>query len=197
MVTQIEEKELFNKVLKEAARLAIEHKKAGLPFEIREGELLDIYRKYADITDEPLFKRFFKYTKSPEGQDFFRKTIRTELWKAGYRPKGWEESHSSEERSNPKPQYPKVEALGHEIYSVVYTKADAVWDFVSGAKFPKQPPFWEEVRDTFIENLTREIKAIPNLDLAGERAKMKTIGMMLERYPEAFPKEVLERWRGK
>ncbi|MBA7686220.1 hypothetical protein ES703_94661 [subsurface metagenome] len=196
MVTQIEEKELFNKVLEEAARLVIEHKKAGLPFEIRPGELETIYRKYADITDESLFKRFFKYMKSPEGRQYFKKTIRTKLWRAGFSPKGWEESHSSEEGSNPKPQYPKVEELGHEIYGVVYTKADAVWDFVSGAKFPKQPPFWEEVRDTFIENLTQEIKAIPNLDLAGERAKMKTIGMMLERYPEAFPKEVLERWKG-
>ena len=85
------EKETFNKVLKDAAMLVVEHKLAGLPFEIQEGELVGIYRKYADITDEPLFKRFWKYTKTAECRDFFRKTIRTELWKAGFRPKGWEE----------------------------------------------------------------------------------------------------------
>ncbi len=93
MVTQVEdkEKELFNTVLKEAARLAIEHKLAGLPLEIREGELVDIYRKYADINDEPLFKRFMEYSRTSECREYFKKTIRIELWKAGYRPKGWEE----------------------------------------------------------------------------------------------------------
>jgi len=91
MATKVlEEREIFNKVLEEAARLVIEHKKAGLPLEIRPGELEPIYSKYADINDEALFKEFFKYTKSPEGRDFFRKTIRLELWKAGFRPKGWE-----------------------------------------------------------------------------------------------------------
>lgn len=98
ITTQGVEKETFNKVLEEAARLAVEHKLAGLPIELRPGELEKIYRKYADITDVPLFERFMGYTKSPEGRDFFRKTIRLELWEAGYRPKGWEESHSTEER---------------------------------------------------------------------------------------------------
>lgn len=93
MVTQVEdkEKELFNTVLKDAARLAIEHKLDGLPFEIRPGELDSIYGKYADVMDAALFMRFFKYMKSPEGREFFRITIGSELWKAGYRPKGWEE----------------------------------------------------------------------------------------------------------
>ncbi len=89
--TQGVERQIFNKVLEETARLVIEHKKAGLPFEIRPGELETIYRKYADITDEAKFERLMKYTKSPEGRDFFKITIRTELWKAGFRPKGWEE----------------------------------------------------------------------------------------------------------
>ena len=92
MATQVKEREIFNKVLEEAARLAVEHKLAGLPLEIQQGELESIYRKHADITDEPLFKQFVQYTKSPEGRQYFKITIRTELWKAGYRPKGWEES---------------------------------------------------------------------------------------------------------
>ena len=85
------EKEVSNKILEEAARLAVEHKLAGLPIELRPGELEKIYRKYADIMDVPLFERVMRYTKSPEGREFFKKTIRTELWKAGFRPKGWEE----------------------------------------------------------------------------------------------------------
>jgi len=89
--TQGVEKEIFNKVLEEAARLAVEHKRAGLPIELRPGELESIYKKYADITDVPLFQRFTKYMESPEGRDFFRKTIRLELWEVGFRPKGWEE----------------------------------------------------------------------------------------------------------
>ena len=89
--TQGLEKELFNKILKEAARLIVEHKLAGLPFEIRPGELESIYRKYADITDVPLFQRLMKYMKTSEGHNFFRKTIRLELWDVGFRPKGWEE----------------------------------------------------------------------------------------------------------
>ena len=91
MFTQVEERETFNKVLEEISRLAIEHKKAGLPIEVSQDELESIYSKYADITDEPLFKRFFNYMKSPEGRNFFRKATRLELWKAGFRPKGWEE----------------------------------------------------------------------------------------------------------
>lgn len=89
--TQGVEKEIFNKALEEAARLTIEHKKAGLPFEIRPGEMESIYRQHADTTDEPLFKRFLKYASSSEGRNFFRKTVRLELWRAGFRPKGWEE----------------------------------------------------------------------------------------------------------
>lgn len=96
MFTQVEEREIFNKVLEEAAKLVIEHKLAGLPLEIQQGELESIYRKHTDITDEPLFKRFVQYTKSPEGRQYFKITIRTELWKAGYRPKGWEESSHSQ-----------------------------------------------------------------------------------------------------
>jgi len=92
MVTQVEdkEKELFNKVLGELASLAVDHKLAGLPIELTNEEVREAYQKYLDIRDEPLFKRYFKYMKSPEGRDFFRKTIRVELWKAGFRPKGWE-----------------------------------------------------------------------------------------------------------
>jgi len=33
---------------------------------------------------------FLKYMMTPGGKEFFRKTLRLELWKAGYRPKGWE-----------------------------------------------------------------------------------------------------------
>ena len=197
MSTQVEEREIFNKALEEAARLAVEHKLAGLGIELHAGELESIYRKYADITDEPLFRQFMKYMKSPDGRDFFRKTIRLELWKAGFRPKGWEESHSSEEGSNPKPQYPKVEELGHEIYGALTSKADTAWDFLKQYRIPSQPPFWEEVRDTFIEQLAEEVKRLPNLDLCGEKAKMRTIGIILERYPQVFPQEVRERWKGK
>ncbi len=85
------ERETFNKVLGELAKLAVEHKLAGLPIELTSEEIREAYQKYFDITDEPLFERFFKYMKSPEGRNFFRKTIRVELWKAGFRPKGWEE----------------------------------------------------------------------------------------------------------
>jgi len=91
MQTQVDEKEIFNKVLEEAAKLVVEHKLAGLPLELREHEIEDVYRRYADITDVPLLKRFLKYMKTPEGRDFFKGTIRLELWKAGFRPKGWEE----------------------------------------------------------------------------------------------------------
>ena len=93
MVTQVEdkEKELFNTILKNAAKLAVEHKLAGLGIELHAGELESIYRKYAEITDVALFERFSKYLKSPEGRHFFKITIRTELWRAGFRPRGWEE----------------------------------------------------------------------------------------------------------
>lgn len=30
------------------------------------------------------------YIRSTEGADFFRKSLRLELWKVGYRPRGWE-----------------------------------------------------------------------------------------------------------
>jgi len=89
--TQELEKEVFNKILEEAASLVVEHMKAGLPFEIREGEMETIYRKFADITDVPLYERLEKYSKSPDGRELFSKMVRTKLWEAGYRPKGWEE----------------------------------------------------------------------------------------------------------
>ena len=93
MVTQVEdkEKEIFNNVLKDAAKLVVEHKLDGLPFEIRSEEMDSIYGKYADVMDAGLFMRFLVYAKSPEGRDFFKRTIRLKLWNAGFRPKGWEE----------------------------------------------------------------------------------------------------------
>lgn len=91
LTTEETEKEVFNKVLKDAAKLIVKHRKAGLPFEIQPGELESIYRNYADIANEPLFKRFTKYMESPGGHDFFKKTIRLKLWEVGFRPKGWEE----------------------------------------------------------------------------------------------------------
>jgi len=36
-------------------------------------------------------ENFTTYVKSPEGKEVFKKTIRMELWKAGYHPKEWEE----------------------------------------------------------------------------------------------------------
>jgi len=88
--TQEIEEEIFAKVLSAAARLVVEHKKEGLPPSLRPGELEEIYRQYADVTDLPLFERFGKYLMTPAGRDFFLKTIRSEFWKAGFRPKGWE-----------------------------------------------------------------------------------------------------------
>ena len=35
-------------------------------------------------------KGIISYIQSPEGKEYFKKTIRLELWKAGYRPRGWE-----------------------------------------------------------------------------------------------------------
>jgi len=31
-----------------------------------------------------------KYIQSAKGKEYFKKTIRLELWQAGYRPRGWE-----------------------------------------------------------------------------------------------------------
>jgi len=35
-------------------------------------------------------KGIITYIQSTEGADFFKKSLRLELWKAGYRPRGWE-----------------------------------------------------------------------------------------------------------
>lgn len=66
----------------EVAKYLVEHRKP----EITAKELEAIARKlgYADI------EGLIKYIQSAQGKEYFKKTIRLELWQAGYRPRGWE-----------------------------------------------------------------------------------------------------------
>ena len=89
--TQGTEKETFDRILENIAREVVGHKFKGLPPEIHEEELREIFGKHGDVTDVPLYERFVEYLQSPEGSELFRKNIRLELIKAGHRPKGWRE----------------------------------------------------------------------------------------------------------
>jgi len=66
----------------EVAKYLVEQRKP----EITAKELEAIARKlgYADI------EGLIKYIQSTQGKEYFKKTIRLELWQAGYRPRGWE-----------------------------------------------------------------------------------------------------------
>ncbi len=66
----------------EVAKYLVEHRKP----EITAKELEAIARKVEYENIEGLVK----YIQSAEGKGYFKKTIRLELWKAGYRPRGWE-----------------------------------------------------------------------------------------------------------
>ena len=66
----------------EVAKYLVEHRKR----EITAKELEAIARKVEYENMEGLIK----YFQSAEGKGYFKKTIRLELWKAGYRPRGWE-----------------------------------------------------------------------------------------------------------
>lgn len=55
---------------------------------IRADELESIFKELG--YGERELKDFLSYIGTPEGKDFFRKAVRIELWKAGYRPRGWE-----------------------------------------------------------------------------------------------------------
>ena len=148
--------------------------------EITEPELESILLKHCGSETE--VQKFVGFLETEPGQLRFKTLLRERKGTGG----------------NPAPRksdYPKVEELGHEIYGAVLSKVDAAWDFINELRIPGKPPYWEEVRDTFIEKLTEELKRLPNLDLCGEKAKMTTIGIILERYPEVFPKEVRERAR--
>lgn len=52
---------------------------------IRADELESIFKALG--YGEKELKDFLSYIWTPEGKEFFRKSIRLELWKAGYRPK--------------------------------------------------------------------------------------------------------------
>ena len=56
--------------------------------EVRANELESIFQELG--YGEKELGDFLTYIQTSEGKDFFRKTIRMELWKAGYRPRGWE-----------------------------------------------------------------------------------------------------------
>lgn len=85
MATQVEEKEIFNKVLEEVARLVVERKVAGRELRIRRGELAPIYWKYAAPAGIPpeRIDEFNRYVKSPEGREYFKKRLRLEGLEAG------------------------------------------------------------------------------------------------------------------
>lgn len=55
---------------------------------IKADELESIFKELG--YGEKELKDFTSYIWTPEGKDFFRKSIRVELWRAGYRPRGWE-----------------------------------------------------------------------------------------------------------
>ncbi|MBA7633027.1 hypothetical protein ES703_40583 [subsurface metagenome] len=56
--------------------------------QIRAAELESIFKELG--YGEKELKDFNSYILTPEGKDFFRKSIRVKLWRAGYRPRGWE-----------------------------------------------------------------------------------------------------------
>jgi len=66
----------------EIAQYLVEQRKPT----IRAKELEAIAKElaYEDI------EGIISYVQSPGGREYFKKTIRLELWQAGYRPKGWE-----------------------------------------------------------------------------------------------------------
>jgi len=75
------------KLMREAARIVVAKALEGKKPRIIAREFYDITRSLV-LTDEEL-ERFLEYLQTPLGTESFKKTVRLEVWRAGYRPRGW------------------------------------------------------------------------------------------------------------
>jgi len=74
-------------LMKEVARTIVDKAAEGRTPKITVKELGDIFREL-ELTREDV-NRFTEYIVTPLGRASFRKTVRLEMWKSGYRPRGW------------------------------------------------------------------------------------------------------------
>lgn len=74
-------------LMKEVARTIVDKATEGRTPKITVKELGDIFRDL-ELTREDV-NRFTEYILTPLGKESFRKTVRLEMWKSGYRPRGW------------------------------------------------------------------------------------------------------------
>lgn len=75
-------------MIQQVAKIVVGKAAQGKKPEIRAKELEAIARDFDWVGKD--IENFTAYVESPEGRELFKRTIRMELWKAGYRPKEWE-----------------------------------------------------------------------------------------------------------
>jgi len=85
MITSNPTKE--EELMKECARLIVAKASEGKEPKITARELDDITTSMKFTKED--FHRFMEYLLTPLGAESFKKTVRLEMWKAGYRPRGW------------------------------------------------------------------------------------------------------------
>ncbi len=75
------------KLMKEVAKVIVGKASEGKEPRINAKELHSICREL-ELEPEAV-DRFTEYIQTPLGKESFRKKVRLEMWKAGYRPRGW------------------------------------------------------------------------------------------------------------
>lgn len=79
----------MGEMIQQVAEIVVGKAAQGEKPEITAKELEAIAKDFSWADKEIL--NFCNYIGSPEGKELFKKTVRMELWKAGYRPKEGEE----------------------------------------------------------------------------------------------------------
>jgi len=85
MITSNPTKE--EELMKEVAKTIVDKAAEGKKPKITAKELHSICREL-ELEPEDV-DRFTEYIQTPLGKESFRKKVRLEMWKAGYRPRGW------------------------------------------------------------------------------------------------------------
>lgn len=74
-------------LMREAAKILVAKASEGKEPRITAKEFHDITRSLGLPAEE--LERFTEYLETPLGRESFKKTVRLEMWKTGYRPRGW------------------------------------------------------------------------------------------------------------
>lgn len=77
------EEELMKEVAKVVVDKASEGKEPGVSAKELEAIALSLEFSHEDL------QHFTDYIVTIQGRESFKKTVRLEMWKAGYRPRGW------------------------------------------------------------------------------------------------------------